>query len=75
MYWGSHSGRTFDILIDVNIIATQTLTGKDPGKYFSESYPIPPALICGRTSATITFRDKPGSNAGGVFDVRIVANR
>jgi len=51
VYWGSDAGRTFDILVDGAKIATETLTGAQPGEYLPVTYPIPPALAgpCSRS--------------------------
>ena len=72
LYWGNDAGRTFDILIDGKVIATEKLTGKQPGRYVDIQYRIPPAAIQGKKSVTVRFQAHAGSNAGGIFDVRIV---
>lgn len=71
-YWGSDSGRTFDIVAEGKVIATQRLTGERPGDPLVVTYPIPPDLTRGKSSVTVEFRAAPGSVAGGVFDVRTV---
>ena len=64
-YWGDDAGnRTFDILIDGRVIATQTLDRNHPGQYFRESYPIPPDLIAGKQKVTVRFAAKAGKLAG-----------
>ena len=40
-YWGSDTGRTFDILIDGARIATQTVNVNFPGDFFEVEYKIP----------------------------------
>ena len=73
VYWGDDAGRTFDIVVDQHVIATQSLTGASPGRYFDVAYNLPPALLVGKNNVTVRFQPHPGSNAGGVVDVRIVA--
>lgn len=70
-YWGSDSGRTFDISVDGTVIATQTLSGTKPNEYLFVTYPVPPALTTGKTSVTVRFTPKIGS-AGGLFDLRVL---
>jgi DUF1680 family protein len=67
-YWGDDSGnRTFDILIDGQKIAQETLDGSHPGKYFDVEYPIPQTLTSGKSNITVTFQAHPDNFAGGVF--------
>ena len=70
-YWGSDAGRTFDILVDGTVIATQTLTGTKPNEYLYVTYAVPPALTRGKDSVMVRFAPHPGSNAGGLFDLRV----
>ena len=71
-YWGSDSGRTFDIQVDGKVIATETLTGKQPGEYLYVTYPIPAELTQGKNQVTIHFAAQPGKIAGGLFDLRVL---
>ena len=76
VYWGSDDGREFDILVDGSKrSAHRKLTGNPNGEYFDVAYPIPAMLIAGKSSVTVKFQPKRGSNAGGVFDVRIVTGK
>ncbi|MFT3787576.1 MAG: glycoside hydrolase family 127 protein [Tepidisphaeraceae bacterium] len=75
VYWGSDAGRTFDILVDDQRIATQTLDGSKPNQYFDATYDLPAELIRGKISVVVRFEAKSDSTAGGVFDVRIVARQ
>ncbi|MCL4194426.1 MAG: glycoside hydrolase family 127 protein, partial [Thermoguttaceae bacterium] len=69
-YWGSDSGRrTFDILVDGQKIATQTLANNAPDKFFDVEYPVPQNLTQGRQTVTVRFQAQPGSIAGGLFDL------
>ncbi|MDQ2800373.1 MAG: glycoside hydrolase family 127 protein [Armatimonadota bacterium] len=71
-YWGSDSGRTFDIWVDGTKIATETLTGKRPDDYLPVTYAIPDALTRGKSAVTVRFAPVGNSLAGGLFDLRMV---
>jgi DUF1680 family protein len=72
-YWGSESGaRTFDILVDGQKIATQTLNQDKPGQFFEKAYPIPTELTRGKQKVTVRFQAHAGNIAGGVFGVKML---
>lgn len=75
-YWGNEAGsRTFDILIDGKSLVEENLAGKwNAQKMMNVTYPIPDAMLEGKTSVKVTFRSKPGSVAGGVFYIRLLEN-
>ncbi len=66
-YWGSDVRRTFDILVEEEKIATQTLSGKQPGKFYEVEYEIPAELTRGKEKVTVKFVCPPRSVAGGIF--------
>ena len=67
-YWGSDVGpRTFDVLLDGQKIATQTLRLSKPGEFFDVEYPIPPKLTRDKQKVTVKFQAASGKIAGGVF--------
>ncbi len=66
-YWGSDSGRVFDILVNGTRIATQALSQDRPGEFFDIEYAMPAALTQGRKSVVVRFVALPGSTAGGLF--------
>ncbi len=71
-YWGSDSGsRTFDILVDGQKIATQSLDNTHPGEFFQVIYPIPEQLVRDKEQVPIRFQAHPDNTAGGVFGCRI----
>ncbi len=74
-YWGSDRGRTFDILVDGEKIATQKLDRNLPGKFFDAEYPIPEELTRGKKRVTIKFQAHPGTVAGGVFGCAMLRGR
>jgi DUF1680 family protein len=76
-YWGSdRNGREFDIIIDSNIIATQTLQDNKPNEFFTVNYPIPKALTEGREAVTVRIQAKQGKLAGGIFgEIRMMKKK
>ncbi|MCX6358534.1 MAG: glycoside hydrolase family 127 protein [Armatimonadetes bacterium] len=72
-YWGSDVGpRTFDILIDGKLLATQTLNRNRPEIFYDETYPLPPEILAGKERVTVRFQAGPGHTAGGLFGLRIL---
>ena len=72
-YWGGFPGaKTFDILINNKVIATENISNKKDGQFISEQYDIPQEFIKGNSKITIMFKAKPGNMAGPVFGVRTV---
>ena len=69
-YWGDDTGRTFDVVVGGQKVATESLTGEHPGEFFDRTYPLPPALTRGKVAVTVRFVPVGASAAGGVFDVR-----
>ena len=71
-YWGGDNDRTFDVLADGKVLATQHLTAAHPDAFFDVDYP----LAAGTGDAvTITFRPRANSVAGGVFGCRVLTAR
>lgn len=66
VYWGSDSGREFDVLVDDTVIATQVLEQPAPGAFLRVTYPVPEERTLGREHVRVTFKNKHGF-AGGVF--------
>jgi len=68
-YWGSDGGaRTFDVLVNGTVIATQTLNNTKPGEFFEVEHALSPEMIRGRDKITVMFRAHKGNIAGGVFE-------
>lgn len=74
-YWGDERKRSFDILIDNQRIATQTLDSDRPGAFFDVDYPVPEALTRGKSRVKVRFVPHDKNSAGPVFGVRMVAAR
>lgn len=72
-YWGSDGGnRTFDLIVDGEILRTQTLESNDPGQFFDVFTPIPTALTLGKETITLRVQAHPDHWAGGLFGCRII---
>ncbi len=72
-YWGGDAGnREFDILIDGQVLATQTLERNHPDEFFDQPYVIPAAWTAGKEKVTVRFQAKPGMTAGGVYGCRML---
>jgi len=72
-YWGGFPGaKTFDILADGKIIATENISDKKDGEFLTVLYDIPEMITKGKNSVTITFKAHEGNMAGPVFGVRTV---
>jgi len=73
LYWGDDvPPRTFDILVNDTMIATQSLNHDKPGEYFSIDYAIPPELTKSKDHITVRFNAHEGNTAGGVFECTIL---
>ena len=72
-YWGGYSGsKTFDILIDNQVIATQNISNMAPGKFIDVVYTIPENLTKGKEKVSVKFVPHDGHRAGPVFMVRTI---
>jgi len=72
-YWGSDvPPRTFDLLVDGQKLATQSLDRSKPGEFDDVEYAIPRELTQGKEKITVRFQAHPGNTAGGVFDCAIL---
>jgi hypothetical protein len=66
-YWGSNDHRTFDILVDGMVLATETLSQEKPNDFIHKTYALPADLTHGKAKVTVRFQAKPGDIAGGLF--------
>ncbi|HTR31340.1 MAG TPA: beta-L-arabinofuranosidase domain-containing protein [Puia sp.] len=65
-YWGDdHRGRVFDIQVDGQTIATQSLGSFRQSKFYEVSYPVPAALVRGKKSVVVKFTAKTPRNGVG----------
>ncbi len=72
-YWGGYTGgKTFDILVDDLVVATENISGKKPGEFIDIVYEIPEELLAGKDRITVKFIPHEGHRAGPVFGVRTI---
>lgn len=72
-WWGSDGGRrSFDILVDDVVLATERLNYNRRNEFYDQDYPIPSSLTKGKDKITVKFVPKDGNTAGGLFGMRIV---
>ncbi len=73
-YWGDEAGnRTFDILIDGKVLAEENLVGKwNRQRMVNHEYDIPSEMLAGKETVVVSFRSKPGTTAGKVFNIRLL---
>jgi hypothetical protein len=74
-YWGSDTGRTFDILVEGTKIATQTVNVNFPGDFFDVEYKIPPELTRGKEKITVRYQAPPEGAAGGLYGLVMLRER
>jgi DUF1680 family protein len=74
-YWGDERRREFDVEIDGQKLARQVLAEDHPGRFFDVGYPIPEAMIRGKTSVRVRFVPLPENTAGPVFGVRVYTSK
>ena len=70
-YWGGDN-RTFDVLIDGNMWATEVLNGNPAGKFVDRVHSLTPEILAGRHKVSIRIQAKPNGWAGGLFGVRVL---
>ena len=75
-YWGNETGnRSFDILIDDQLLATENITDKwNKNEFVNIEYKIPVEMLKSKTNITVKLVGKERNNAGRIFYVRLVKN-
>ena len=72
-YWGAdEGGREFDILVNGQKVATQTLRRQPKEGVYDVTYPVPEALTRGKAKVTVRLQAHPGMTAGGLFGARMM---
>jgi hypothetical protein len=72
-YWGNDTGdRVYDIMVDGQVIATQTLDRLKPREFCNVDYPVPAALTRGKDRITVRFQAHAGKTAGRVFSCSVL---
>ncbi len=73
-YWGNETtcARTFDILVDGQKVATQSLVDTwKKGEFVNVEYALANALVTGKKTVTVTFQSTSGM-VGGLYGVRLL---
>jgi uncharacterized protein len=63
---------TFEILIDGQRVAEQTLEKGRPARFYDVEYEVPEELIAGKENVTVRFQTEKGNEIGPVFGVRMI---
>ena len=72
-YWGGETRRRrFEVLVEGEVVGTQSLFDDRPGEAFPVEYVVPEKLARGRDRVRVEFRPVPGGSTGVVYDVRVV---
>jgi hypothetical protein len=74
LHCGFPGAKTFDILVDEKIIATENISNKKDGQFINIQYDIPIEFSRGKNKINIKFRAHPQNMAGPVFGVSIIDN-
>ncbi|MDD4644358.1 MAG: glycoside hydrolase family 127 protein [Bacteroidales bacterium] len=70
-YWGGFPGaKTFNILVNNEVIATENITNIKDGQWIDIEYPVKHNLTEGKSKITVKFEAFKGHMAGPVFGVR-----
>jgi hypothetical protein len=70
-YWGGFPGaKTFDILINNQVIATENISNKKDGQFITVHYDIPLEISKGKSKLNVRFRAHQNNMAGPVFGIR-----
>lgn len=72
-YWGGFPGaKTFDILVNDKLIATENISGKKEGQFINVQYDIPEEISSRKSKINVKFQAHPHNTAGPVFGVRTI---
>jgi hypothetical protein len=71
-YIGDDKDRIFDILINGQLLLTETLQGGQSGRFYDREYPIPAGLLTTGDKITVRVEANHGKTAGRVFGARIL---
>ncbi|MCL1088793.1 glycoside hydrolase family 127 protein [Shewanella profunda] len=72
-YFGLDAGREFEIQIDGKLLARVKLSGEKGADFYTQDYPIPTEMLSDHNTAfNLKFVAKPGSIAGGLYEVRLL---
>ncbi len=64
--------RTFDLLVDGEKLASETVERNGEPRFYDVSYPLPPALTAGKARVTLRFQATQNNELAAVFGLRTV---
>jgi len=70
-YWGGDRDRSFDIVVNGIVVATQKLEGLQPGKAIEIAYPLPHEALTGQQNLTVRFQGTDKGRVGGLLGLRL----
>ncbi|MFB6341422.1 beta-L-arabinofuranosidase domain-containing protein [Saccharicrinis sp. FJH62] len=74
-YWGGYNGsKTFDILVDDKVIATENISAFNQAKFMDMEYKIPEEVISGKDIIEVKLVPHEGHRAGPLFTARTINN-
>ena len=68
----SRSARRFDILVQDQTIATQTVEREEPLRFYDVTYAVPAATVQGKEKVTVKFQAREDSSVAGVYGIRLI---
>ena len=72
-YWGGDAGRAYDILVNGELVATETLAGAKPNQFIEKRYSIPAKFLDGTVSGRVIIRfTAKSARSAGIYDVRLL---
>ncbi len=72
-YWGGFPGaKTFDIIVEGTVIATENISNRKDGEFIFVEYPVPAELTKGKKKVNIRIEAHKGNMAGPLFGLRTV---
>ncbi|HTQ09784.1 MAG TPA: beta-L-arabinofuranosidase domain-containing protein, partial [Fimbriimonadaceae bacterium] len=75
-YWGNERLRPdFEILVDGQKIAEETLAGKPVNAFYDVTYPLPEQLTKGKDKLVVRFQSTPDHTGGSLSAARIVRRK
>ena len=73
-YWGDERRKDFQIYVDGEVIARQTLDAEHPGEFFTVDYAVPERLTEGKSQVRIRFQPTHDmTRCGPVYGVRMMS--
>lgn len=73
-YGGGDTGRGYEVLVNGELLATETADDSTLGQFFVKRYSIPAKVLSDAANGrlTVKFSAKPGARPVGVYDVRLM---